>query len=391
MHGTRSGLPPLAPGCRITVVIPARNESAFIGPTLSALVDQRDLAGRPVPRNFFEIIVFANNCSDDTATVARNVALGAPQRHIHVVEERAATGLAHVGTARKYVMDLAADRFLSAGMPSGIIASLDSDTLADNHWIAWIAREMRDRDAVAGHVRIAEVDQERLLAPVRLLYARELAYRRILAEIDSLIDPRPEDPAPRHGSLVGASFAVSAQCYRAAGGLPPLRRLEDVEFSLALRRIDARVRHSPLVRSTTSARVAARVDGGFGTFIADLHDCARRGDSFTVEHPLRSIEDSESRAALRRIWQHRRHAGDIEALAAIYNLAPAEWLPSIDRALPFGTVYERLAKRAEPTRRIHAPVRVETAIDVLRGAVVDRKLGHIVAVDEDAVATLDAG
>lgn len=364
-----SVLPALSAGCRISVVIPARDEEQTIGATLAALTTQCDVDGSALPRGLFDITIFANRCSDRTGAVVRRLATRTPEIPITVIEDSGAAVTAHIGTARKHVMDLAATRFLAAGMPGGIVASIDADTVADNYWIAWIAREMRGRDAVAGHVTIAAADRQRLLAPVRLLYARELAYRRAFADIESLVDPLPHDPYPRHASFVGASFAVTAGTYVAAGGLPPLPRLEDLEFLQALRRIDARVRHSPYVRATTSARQAARVDGGFGTFVAELHACARRGESFLVEHPLRTLEDIESRAAVRRIWSGDARGDDVARVAAIFALAPRDWLGEIDPTAPLGTTYERIARRAADRRQHFAPVRVETAIATLRECV----------------------
>jgi hypothetical protein len=373
--------------------LPARDEAALIGDTLAALVGQRGIDGEPLPHGFFDIVVFANNCRDETAAVARRMAARTPNVRILTIEERLPAALAHVGGARKRVLDLAATRLLAAGRPDGCIASIDSDTRANVDWIAWIAREMRGRDAVAGHVTIAPADQERLLAPVRLLYAREIAYRRILAEVEARLDPRPEDPLPRHGSFVGAGFAVTAAAYVAAGGLPALARLEDLAFARALERIDARVRHSPDVRATTSARLGARVTGGFGSFLAELHDCARRGTSFTVENAVRTIEDLEGRAALRRLRMGDARPNDGERVSQIFNLAPAEWLPEIDPALPLGYAYERITQRARSRREPLAPMRVEHAIDLLRAAAIKAKSSGLqtCAGDDDAEQSLDAG
>jgi glycosyltransferase involved in cell wall biosynthesis len=391
--GTTGALPAPRAGCRITVCIPARDEAALIGTTLAALGAQRTIQGEPLPRDFFDVIVFANNCTDGTAAVVRRVAARTPQVRIFALEGTLHGAAAHIGTARKSVLDIAAERFLRAGRPDGIIASIDSDTLAAEHWIGWIDREMRGRDAVAGHVTIAEIDQERLLAPVRLLYARELTYRRVLAEVEALIDPLPEDPQPRHSSFVGASFAVTSACYFAAGGLPPRPRLEDVAFSHALRRIDARIRHSPHVRAFTSARLSARVDGGFGTFIAGLHHSARRGESFCVEHPEYTLENLKSRAALRRIWLGEECCDDRACVAAIFRLPPQTWLPQVDPAAPLGTVYERIARRAQNRRRRYPEVRVEEAIEQLRAAASDAKAHlHVAAAAENiARGSLDAG
>lgn len=392
-RSSKTSLPAPAPGCRVTVCLPARDEAALIGDTLAALLAQRGIDREPLPHGFFDIIVFANNCSDETAAVARRLAAGTSNVRIFTIEARLPAAFAHVGGARKRVLDLAATRFLAAGRPDGCVASIDSDTRPNVDWIAWIAREMRGRDAVAGHVTIAQADQERLLAPVRLLYAREVAYRRILAEVEALLDPRPEDPLPRHGSFVGAGFAVTAAAYVAAGGLPALARLEDQAFARALQRIDARVRHSPDVRATTSARLGARVIGGFGSFLAELHDCAQRGTSFTVENAVRTIEDLEGRAALRRLRSGDARPNDRARISEIFKLAPAQWLPEIDRALSLGDAYERITERARSRRRPLAPMRVEDAIELLRAAAIQAKSGGLRACadDDDAQRSLDAG
>jgi len=360
-------LPPPGAGCRITVVIPARNESADIGAALAALGEQLDLAGNRLSRDVFDVIVFANNCSDDTAAVARERAAAA-RLPAYVVEADLRAADAHIGAARKYVMDLAAARFQAAEMPLGLIASTDSDTVVDRQWIAYTLREARAADAVAGHVAIAPADQARLLAPVRLLYARELSYRRSVAEIEALLDPLPEDPLPRHSAFVGASFAVTARTYIAAGGLPPRRRLEDLHFSYALRRIDARIRHSPFVRATTSARAAARVDGGFGSFIARLHQCAERGETFSVEHPQCTIDRLERRRALRRVWQAgARNSDELAALAErLPHRTPPDWPRLLAGAATFGAFYEDAkALYPQPPR---PDVNVEIAIETLRVA-----------------------
>jgi hypothetical protein len=384
-------LPAPQPGCRVTVCIPARNEAASIAQTLAALGAQRAIDGEPLRADFFDTIVFANNCTDDTAAIVRAAAAARPAARTFVLESNAGAGGAHIGAARKYVLDVAAARFLHAGRPAGIIASIDSDTLPAEDWVAWIAREMRGRDAVAGHVTIAERDQEQLLAPVRLLYARELTYRRVLADVEAAIDPLPEDPQPRHASFVGASFAVTAACYVAAGGLPPRRRLEDVAFAHALRRIDARIRHSLQVRATTSARLAARVDGGFGTFLAQLHDCARRGESFRVEHPRLSLANLESRAALRRIRAGQERCDDVERVATILNLPARTWLPAVDPRTPLGAIDEALARRARARRQSYHDVPVEEAIELLRGAFLAAKTRlHAAPFSDAELGSLDA-
>ncbi len=58
--------------CLLSIIIPASNEAAFIGPCLTAL-----LASGPVAA---EVIVVANGCQDDTAAIARGFAERAAAR-----------------------------------------------------------------------------------------------------------------------------------------------------------------------------------------------------------------------------------------------------------------------------------------------------------------------
>ncbi len=360
-------VPPLAPACRLTVTIPARNEERLLATALAALAAQRPLDGAPPVRGTFDVVVFVNNSSDATAEVARAFAARHPEVPVAVACADLPRDEAHVGTARRRVMDAAAARFRAAGSARGLIASTDADTVVAPDWIAQIYAAASGVDAVAGQVALGEAEQAKLLAPVRLLYSRELSFRRAVAEAEDLIDPQPHDRAPRHASFVGAAFAVTAEAYARAGGLPPLACLEDRAFSLALRRIDARIRHSTLVRAATSARTLARASGGFGSFIADLHARGASGDTFHVEHPHQILEELESRAALRRVWNGIADEFDYETVSGIFGCDEARWRPLVDRSRPFGEVYERVSSAgARPV--VYAPVPVEAAIAALRAA-----------------------
>lgn len=366
MHPAFLAVPPPAPGCRIIVTIPARNEAAHIEPALLAFAAQRSIDETHVTP--FEVIVLANGCRDDTAARARDVARENPHLPIHVVEVHLPSRVAHVGTARKLVMDFAAERLQSVSCSGGLIASNDADTIVAPDWIAWLEREAREADAVAGFVTISDPELAAMQAPVRALYSRERTYRRLLAELEAAIDPRLEDPAPRHSAFVGACFGVKAHAYEAAGGMVPLRRLEDQAFVAALRRIDARVRHSLRLRATTSARVRSRVAGGFGTFVAHLVARGECRESLYVEAGEEWLDTFAARAALRRIWNDGAGPGDAAAVTRIFGISAALWRPCVDRALPFGNAYERIATLAATTRRRYARVPVEAAIVALRAA-----------------------
>lgn len=360
IHPSLAGLPALAAGCRLTVTIPARNEAQLLGKALEALAAQQPLGSDAPVRGTYDAIVFVNNSRDATAEVAHAFAAKHPELPLTVACADLPGAVAHVGMARKTVMDAAAARFAAAARPSGLVATTDADTLVAADWIAQTYRAAAGVEAVATRVILSEDETATLLAPARLLYSRERSYRHAVAEIEDLIDPQPHDRAPRHASFVGAGFAVTAAAYEAAGGVPALPALEDLAFSQALMRIDARIRHSTLVRATTSARRIARAKGGFGSFLAELDARGGAGETFFVEHPRQTLDALQCRAALRGIWSGAGDASDRATVSRILASEERDWLPLVDQARAFGFVYERVSG-SRLARRGYAPVEVATA------------------------------
>ena len=288
---------------------------------------------------------------------------------VHVCEARLPRETAHVGSARRAALDLAAKRFLLSGKQRGIVATTDADTVVAPDWVAWTLAEMRAADAVAGHVVIAEAELATLHTPLRHLYDLQQEYLKACADVQAHFDPLPENPGPRHDSFVGASFAVAAEVYAAAGGLPIVSPLEDRAFFFSLRRIDARVRHSYRVRAATSARRTPRVVGGFGSFLDRLDRYGRAGRTFLVEHPDQTIDDARRRATLRRIWHGHTSHHELEVASELLGMPASAWLLRIDREQPFGTNLERLV--AQAPKRTYVPQAVEFATAELRRALAD--------------------
>lgn len=91
--------PELAPGSDplITVVVPARDASNTLGATL------QDLYAQELPRDRFEVLVIDDHSSDDTAAIARSMAVRWPGLHVFGLEQdegkKAAIALG-VGRAR---------------------------------------------------------------------------------------------------------------------------------------------------------------------------------------------------------------------------------------------------------------------------------------------------
>jgi hypothetical protein len=359
-----SGLPPVAdaaivplisapplPECEATVIVPARDEADRIPATLHALAAQVDFAGRPLDHRRYEVIVLANNCADGTAGVVRRFAQERGMPTLHTCELLLPPGLANVGAARRLLMDDACRRLLGNYRPHGAIVSLDADTRPDPTWLAATLRAVaRGADAVGGRIVTDPAERAALPHGARLRHLRDVAFRLLFAELESLLDPVAHDPWPRHFQHFGASLAVTAAAYRRAGGLPPVRALEDVGFFLALRRAGARVRHDPAVRVTTSARPAARSAIGFAQQFATWAALHEAGVPQLVESATRIEARLHGRRRARALWGRLRR-GDAPTPSELDSIAldlgvPRPWLVArLDPALPFGALDADLERR----------------------------------------------
>ena len=336
-------------------MIPARNEAPHIGRTLAALARQRQPGGAALAARF-DVLVFANGCSDATAETVRAFAARRGNPCIYVVEDELPRDAAHVGMARKLVMDAAAARFIAAGSGRGLVASTDADTLPDDDWVAWTLHEARTVEAVTGRIELDAAERAAFEPALRELYECDGAYQQTLAEMEARCDPLRHDPLPRHAAHFGASFAVTADAYVGAGGLPAVPYLEDLALYRSLLRIDARVRHSPFVRVTTSARRSARVAGGLATYLTDLEAVVARGDTLHVEDPQLTLARFRGRGALRRAYAGGDlDAGDRAALAQRFGDAE-NVAASLDRSRPFGENLERTEARIVPATRALVPI-----------------------------------
>ena len=117
-------VPPL-PQCEVSVIIPVKDEAQTIVKTLTAFANQTDLDGQQLDPLGYEIIVLANNCTDESAAIARQFARQHPQLAVHVAEVNLPPDRAYIGYVRKLLMDTAYRRLMSLGKRQGIIASTE--------------------------------------------------------------------------------------------------------------------------------------------------------------------------------------------------------------------------------------------------------------------------
>jgi hypothetical protein len=311
--------------------MPVRNEAAILPASLAALAHQVDWAGQPLDRDRYEVIVLANNCTDDSAAIARRFACQHPGFVLHVVEGTWPVTEAYIGRMRQLLMDAAYQRLSQVGRRRGVIASTDGDSQVSPTWIAATLHEIGlGADAVGGRILTDRASRAALHPYARACHLREVGYRSLIAELETYLDPDLYDRWPRHYQHYGASLAVTVEMYALAGGMPPVRTPEDVAFYRALLRANARFRHSPLVQVVTSARQAGRAEQGLSNQLNTWAKMGQESQPFWVESAGAIVTRLQSKRQLRGLWQrsvngYRPTARDLLPLAQALAVS-AHWL-----------------------------------------------------------------
>lgn len=343
---------PPHPLLAVSVIIPARNEEAAILRTLTGLSHQTDQSGEVLDPRRYEIIVLANNCVDRTAALVRSFAAASQGPVVHLVERELPPDTTPIGQARRLLMDEADRRLQRTAGETGLIASTDADTVVATDWISAMLAEVHAGAAAIGG-RILLDRQERAQLPPRVVerYLRDLGYRRLVNEYESRIDPLAWDPWPRHHQYFGASMAVTVEAYERVGGLPPLAVSEDEALHAALVRADVRVRHSPAVRVTTSARRAGRTAGGLAGQLCTWATAALERQPHLVEPAATVVALARARANVRQAWHAARarrspRTAEVCETARLLGL-DCDWLAAALLApRPFGALWDSVRDRS---------------------------------------------
>lgn len=365
-HSLFSAIAPSS-ALQISVIVPVRDEADQLIQTLDALRRQVDADEQPIRPGCYEVLLLANNCTDGSYELAERYQLRHPTFPLRTAQIQLPPRQANIGTARRLLMDAACDRLLSVGRPNGIIASTDGDTVVDSQWLYHIMTEVTNGcDAVAGRILAQDGN-----GPARLFHLRDVTYRQLIAQAESLLDPSTHDPWPRHFQHFGASLAVTCRAYLRAGRLPDVPHLEDEALYRALLRTDAKVRKSPQVKVFTSTRLRGRVAVGFSEqlrYWTQMHDDQRVQ---LAEPPNALVIKFCNRHRLRLLWQQRHTVVLTPALTTVARELgiSADWLR---QQLPvceyFGQLWEkvevRIAHEHGPDR--WPPVPITEAIQELR-------------------------
>ena len=339
---------PPAAACGLVVAIPVHNEEAGLPATLAALAAQTDLEGHPLDPASYETLVLANNCTDRTAAVARAFGAAHPLFRLHVIEVTLAPPHAHVGAARRLVMDEACRRLASLGRPRGVILSTDGDTQPRPDWVEANRREIAGgADAVGGRIEASAAEVAALDPGARSYYRRDRRYRTLRAAYESALDPDPFNAWPRHHHCFGASLGVTVETYLAAGGIPVVSCLEDMAFHRQLERIGARVRQSPRPVVLTSLRCAGRAEFGLSGVLGVWTRAAAAGEPLMVESPAAIELESVHRARVRSLWGKKATATRAAQAAAELQV-DAGWFYAAWRAAEsHGALYQEVRTRQQ--------------------------------------------
>jgi GT2 family glycosyltransferase len=282
------------------IAIPVRDEEERLPACLRALVLQRDRLGGSISPTMVRVVVFANNCTDQSASLARKLGWRL-SLDLRVVEAPLPPFCAHAGAARRAAMDLAEAWLEEGGEKAGVILTTDADSQVAPDWIAEnLAAFEAGAEAVLGRI---DLDDEGKLLPASLHCRGELedTYEQLLTELSWLLDPLEHNPWPHHATISGASLGITRAAYCRVGRLPRVPLGEDKALIALLSRQDARIRYCPSVHVTTSGRTNGRAPGG----VADtLRIRSREPEAFCDEalEPYRTaFARSHWRGRLRRM------------------------------------------------------------------------------------------
>jgi hypothetical protein len=324
----------------------------------------------------YEVLVLANNCQDKTAAIARAFAARHPALALHVLEVELPRAEAHIGTARRLLMDEACRRLEEAGNLGSFIASTDADTLVAPTWLAATQAALaRGANAVGGRI-LMRASTVKKYCPVRRYQLQDATYQLLRARLEALLDPEEADPWPRHHQHFGASFAITPATYRRVGGLPIVPYLEDEALYQALLRHDLRLRHCPQVRVYTSNRQKGRVAVGLSWQLRQWSLLNQKQQEPVVESAGRLMLEVQARVALRTLWQERNTGMVAESLlsvAALLGLPPQFLERKMQISSAFGQLWSWVKRYCSTQGSWDAkcpPMPLSTAIAHLRREIV---------------------
>lgn len=228
----------------VAVVVPARNEQAWINATLDAIATARAALDGVTT----SCIVVLDDCTDATSSLIAsrtNSSIVVPGPTV-VVD----ASVRSAGAARAIGFETALRT--GAHLPGETwLASTDADTLVPPEWlVSQLLLAESGADAVAGIVELDDVADERLREGFRTRYQLGA------------------DGSHRH--VHGANMAMRGDAYLAAGGWRSLETGEDHDLWARLGKIGRCISSTDVV-VRTSSRLHGRAPAGFAADLLMIH------------------------------------------------------------------------------------------------------------------------
>lgn len=344
----------------IVIAVPVQNEIDRIDACMLALSNQ---CGHSLN---IEALFLVNNSVDGTAErLCRQ--LDALPIAATVIDVDLPAAERSAGRARWLANHAALDLM---HVDCGVLFMTDADSRVPPEWVARYTHLLKNGwDAVAGSVNISPDDCDQIVPSLDQRNNLEGQYTVLIDELESLIDPVPHDPWPRHFNASGANLAVNVRAIRRLPDFPSMTCGEDRALVRAMEALDMKVRHDTLTAAHTSGRLFGRAAGG----MADtLRHRTHVPDSLCDER-LECADRAYLRAWLRATWRRLRgkpNPAPMESLAVELGIPFAVVAAAAD-VDTFGASWHML-EDASPrlTRRpiapAHLPLEIQRATELLQ-------------------------
>lgn len=229
------------------IVIPARNEQAYVVECLDSLFAQNapHRAG---------IVLCVNNTTDDTAAIALDRARVARWPLIVLEAELAGGG---VGQARRLGHRVA----LRAAPRASALLSTDADCVPAPRWQAEMELALCQAPAVLGRIEVAEHELAGFPGPFLQRQYIENDFVQLSMEFERLMDPAGTDGIGLN-TAGGANLGFRRDTYRRVGGYRPLPTGEDRDIVARIRLAGLRPIRADRAVVVASMRQIGRAPGG---------------------------------------------------------------------------------------------------------------------------------
>jgi hypothetical protein len=231
---------PMHPKCRLSVIIPARFEEPNLSNLLTQYAKQIDEQGKPLDPDLYEINIIVNRKQGETPDKSMEVIAEwkkeNPSIHVNAIDKEFSPQQANVGTARKYITDLALLRSVTRSTAAGplYIESEDADLISlDRRTVSKLVRNF-DSEPQLDILRGIQDRQPEVLRKNHLLFFE----RRVWDFMEVFMRRQAYRPENMENSSFvwnrvisgGWNTAYTAESYTQIGGYVPDLITEDMKI-----------------------------------------------------------------------------------------------------------------------------------------------------------------